>query len=207
MAWTQRIHDAFTDADFTGLASHTPDQGGAWTVLAGDVGIFGSQLYSFTNPTFALNAQTLAAKQAAEIAIGDRATSPAVVVLGAWDGSNATGYYAFGNAFGTEVGTFTGSGVTRSALATDSTAWANADVIRLEADGSGGLAVLRNGSPLLTTSDATYPSGSAGLGLIHPGSSAADEFFAYDDAGGGGSAAGADALHHYLRTVALAGRG
>lgn len=138
MAWTPRVIDHFTDADFTLLQDHTPDLGGAWSPDNGLLQIISNAVTS----NFAIgvgyyrNLTTLAAKQYAQFVVGSASSFPGLLLsCDVSGGGDFTGYWLVVNStVSVLLRKFTGSGVAFTAEATF-TAVADTDTLRLEFDG------------------------------------------------------------------------
>lgn len=184
MPFVQQVLDHFTVATDTPLQDHTPDQGGAWSIQQGSFLCFaaGDFLVGGTTKNIALNAQALAAKQAAAVGVEEVNGFPAPIVRASWDGSNMTGYaVVFNNAGDFELYKFTGVGTALSLLTTSGGSLSNYDNLRLEADGST-LTVLKNGVQQFQHTDSSYATGLSGIWSNID--NCATVFEAYDDAAG-----------------------
>lgn len=205
--WTQRGNDTFSDSNGVALENHTPTApGGAVWDARGDTAILkiasnGVHQLGDT-PDFALFSPTLQNDQRVTFEVTGRGSQPSAVLRGAKDGSsNLTGYVCrVGDVSGTGayIEKFTGSGTTRTTLASSSTTWLNSpDTADCQIVGT--TITLFRCTPScvqdVTTTDSSYTSGKAGLGGVSDGvgSPMLDNWVVYDaapESGGGGGSGG-----------------
>ena len=162
-------------------------------ISSGNLILFSNLLGSISGGfEYAIHSYAANARQAAELKVKDRNNRPGVVLLGSKSGSDALGYFIeVFSSFGTYLYKFDGSGINRTEINHDTTAFANDDVLRVEYESdTDTFTIKQNGTTVWTQSDSTYTSGSIGVGA-NVGSSTADDWFAYEDAG---TAAGDEVL-------------